>query len=150
MCGCPKLKNIFIRIETRIDQVGFTDYSLRKLPTYCPQIEKITLISKTGVIKSITDSSIISLANLKNLESLILKSFEHIGDSIINVIKSCLKLNNLCLINCKMVTDATFLALISAAKLQPHKKIKYSLIGTQMSNKKRKIPPNLFDNCNNL
>lgn len=148
MEGCSKLTHLFIRIDCQINSSVISDYSLRKLPTFCPQMRKLQIHSKTGIITSITDSSILSLVQLKHLESLSFKCFENIGDSVIKVIKSCSKLNYLCLINCMKVTNGTLLALISAAKLQPSKRFKFNISGDNIKRRKRSLPFNLID-CSN-
>jgi hypothetical protein len=143
--GCNKLISLFIRYEVTKDQTTITDFSLRKVPLFCPNIQKLHLHSKNDFITEITDISVFNLIGLKHLESLSLKSFENIGDSVINVIKCCPKLDYIFLLNCQKVTNATIDALIIAAKAQPNKKIKFSINGDKFKYNKKKLPPNLID-----
>lgn len=147
MEGCSNLRSLLIRYEFNKENPSFTDYSIRKLPLFCPHIEKLHILSKNIAITTITDSSINSFVQLKQLETLSLKSFENVGDAVINVIKWCPKLRNLFLLNCKKVTNATIDALIASAKSQPSKKIRFNVNGESITSdgKKRRLPSNLKD-----
>jgi len=148
MEGCGQLRSLCIRYDVTKDEATITDYSMRKLPLLCPNIEKFHFHTKNNFIESITDSSIINFVQLKQLESLSLKCFENIGDAVISVIKSCPKLDYLFLLKCQKVTNATIDALITAAKTHPIKKIKFGISGHNFKSKKKKLPLNLID-CSN-
>ncbi|XP_054163232.1 F-box/LRR-repeat protein 20-like [Oppia nitens] len=146
MTGCNRLKYLFIRYETIKDFNTLTDYSLRKLPQFCPNLEKFYFHAKDAPLQSATDSMIECFNQFPRLEVLSLKSFENISDdSVISLIQSCPTLSSIYLLNCNKVTNATIDALIVAAKSQPNKRYKYEIRSTQMKTRKKKLPVNLID-----
>ncbi|CAG2107076.1 unnamed protein product, partial [Medioppia subpectinata] len=77
MMGCKDLKSIFIRYEHGKDHNTLTDYSLRKLPLFCPNLVKFNFQSKeTGL--GVTDTTIESFSQLKHLEFLGFRNFDNI------------------------------------------------------------------------
>ncbi|CAG2110236.1 unnamed protein product, partial [Medioppia subpectinata] len=77
MMGCKDLKSIFIRYEHAKDHNTLTDYSLRKLPLFCPNLVKFNFQSKeTGL--GVTDTTIESFSQLKHLEFLGFRNFDNI------------------------------------------------------------------------
>lgn len=63
--GCPLLRTLYLRIDKKSDKLGLTDYSIRKLPIYCPNVEKLHIISKSLPMNGVTDLTLLSLVRLK-------------------------------------------------------------------------------------